>query len=135
MLCLTTTRIILGFICFGPICFTGRPGHQQLLSATPCFDQKSHKAADESGCTSNCSCLLCTYHCGCSSALVLALKGPMVPHRRRQLDDGGALWRSPPLLSSQSSDRPPLPNGMFTLRVTKLQNGQAWTATLPRSHC
>lgn len=39
MLCVTTTRIILGFICFGPICSTGRLGHQQLLPTTPCFDQ------------------------------------------------------------------------------------------------
>lgn len=38
MLCLTTTKIILGFIYFVPIRFTLRPSHQQL-SDTPCFDQ------------------------------------------------------------------------------------------------
>lgn len=68
MLRLTTTRIILEFICSGSVRVTGRTGRRQLSSAPPCFDKKSHKAADESGHTSDCSCLAGAYHRGCDFA-------------------------------------------------------------------
>lgn len=76
-LCIYTTRIILGCICFGPIRCTGRPRPPTTLLRHSLFSSKSHKTVDECGCTSNCYCI-CTYHCGGSSALVLALKGPTV---------------------------------------------------------
>lgn len=43
MLCLTTTRIILGFICFGPIHFTGQARPSTTLPCHSLFRSKCHK--------------------------------------------------------------------------------------------
>lgn len=101
MLRLTTTRIILGFICFRPIHFTGRPGHQQRSSATPCFHHKSHGAGHECGRASKRS--LSIMHlslCGRSSAPLYVL-GPAVSRRSQPLDDVGEFgWEpSSPLIA------------------------------------
>lgn len=113
MLCLTTTRIILGFICFGPIRFTGRSGYQQLFSATPCFDQNHTRLQINLDAHQTARVYYALITVGAVPLSFLVLKDPMVLHRSRLLDDTGELWWTPPLLSSLSvsSPSPPIPKG------------------------
>ena len=138
MLRLTTTRIILGFICFESIRFTGRPRPSTTPLRHSLFWSKSHKTVDEFGRTSNRSCSV-MHLSPWAHALVLALRGPTVPRWSRLPDDVGELWRGP-LLSSHRRlcHLPPLPSpkkpvtGCFDAKCTHARTQTSRTARWKR---
>lgn len=110
MLRLTTTRIILGFICFGPICFTGRTHHQKLFSTTPCSDQNLTRLRMNLDAHQTARVYYALITLGATSHSLWCWKVPRCRSRTGRWVMLGSNFETPPLLSSLSvlSSSPPI---------------------------